>query len=237
MVTVQGSPFIITIDGPSGAGKGTVCRRIANDLGFSLLDSGAMYRLTALACIQQSIDLADERAVVQVAKNLDICFEAQTETTVIRLSGQDVSQAIREEQVGMAASVIAAYPDVRTQLLQQQRDFAGDKDIPEGLTKGLVADGRDMGTVVFPSAQVKIFLTASAQERARRRVLQLESSGMEHIDYAVILKDIQDRDERDSSRATAPLKPAADAYELDSTELSIDDVCKTIMDRIALARS
>lgn len=236
MVTVQGSPFIITVDGPSGAGKGTVCRKIANNLGYSLLDSGAMYRLAALGCIQQQVDLSDERAVVQVAKNLDICFEAQTETTVIRLDGHDVSQAIREEQVGMAASVIAAYPDVRTQLLQQQRDFAQFKDSAKNASKdlGLVADGRDMGTVVFPTAQVKIFLTASAQERARRRVLQLESSGVQAIDYGVILKDIQDRDERDSSRATAPLKPAVDAYELDSTELSIDDVCKTIMDRIAL---
>lgn len=229
MATAHGSPFIITIDGPSGAGKGTVCRRIANNLGFSLLDSGAMYRLTALDCIQKQVDLLDEPAVVHVAHNLDICFEAQTEATVIRLGGQDVSQAIREEQVGMAASVIAAYPDVRTQLLQQQRDFAQ----PNGSFKGLVADGRDMGTVVFPSAQVKIFLTASAQERARRRVLQLESSGAQQIDHAVILKDIQDRDERDSSRATAPLKPAVDAYVLDSTALSIDAVCKTIMDRIA----
>lgn len=232
MAIVHGSPFIITIDGPSGAGKGTVCRRIASNLGFSLLDSGAMYRLTALDCIHKHVDLSDERAVMHVAQNLDICFEAQAQTTVIRLDGHDVSQAIREEQVGMAASVIAAYPDVRTQLLQQQRDFAQPKNSSNDAFKGLVADGRDMGTVVFPSAQVKIFLTASAQERARRRVLQLESSGAQSVDHAVILKDIQDRDERDSSRATAPLKPAADAYVLDSTVLSIDDVCKTIMNRI-----
>lgn len=233
MATVHGTPFIITIDGPSGAGKGTVCRRIATNLGFSLLDSGAMYRLTALDCIHKQVDLLDERAVVHVAQHLDIGFEAQAQTTVIRLGGHDVSQAIREEQVGMAASVIAAYPDVRTQLLQQQRDFAQPKGVPNDAFKGLVADGRDMGTVVFPSAQVKIFLTASAQERARRRVLQLESSGAQSIDHEVILKDIQDRDQRDSSRATAPLKPALDAHELDSTELSIDEVCTTIMNHIA----
>ena len=216
---------IITIDGPSGAGKGTVCRLVAKQLGFALLDSGAMYRLTALACMQQNVDLQDVDAVEQVAKHLDICFQPQVDTTVILLDGNDVSLAIREEQVGMAASVIAAYPKVRAELLQRQRDFAKGN--------GLVADGRDMGTVVFPQASVKVFLTASAEERAHRRVLQLESAGTKQSDYAVILRDIQDRDQRDSSRASAPLIPADDAFFLDSTRLTIDEVVTSVMAKVA----
>lgn len=211
---------VITIDGPSGSGKGTISRLVAEAMGYGLLDSGALYRLTALAAMRGQVDIQSEPAVADLATNLDVVFEVRDGRTRILLGGDDVTEEIRSEQVGMNASVVAAYPSVRQALLERQRAFA--------LPPGLVADGRDMGTVVFPSAPVKIFLTASAEERARRRVKQLQEAGL-FPDFETILRDIRARDERDSSRAAAPLVPAEDAVVLDSTALGIDEVLDAVL--------
>jgi cytidylate kinase len=226
MTVVENSVPIITIDGPSGAGKGTVCSIVAQALGYSLLDSGSLYRLTALSAFKQGIDLSSELAVALVARDLDVQFEVSGEKDIavsVILSGEDVSLAIREESTGMNASIVAAYPLVRDALLDMQRGFAR---LP-----GLVADGRDMGTVVFPRAKVKIFLTASAEERARRRFLQLKNKGDEPI-LEMILMDIIARDEKESSRAISPLKPAEDALVLDSTELSVEQVVDIVLKQV-----
>lgn len=215
---------VVTIDGPSGAGKGTLCRLVAQKTGYHLLDSGALYRLTALAATQASVDLARESDVASVAATLNIYFDVTPTGTKVFLNGEDVSVAIRQEDVGMNASKVAAYPAVRAALLDRQRAFAR--------APGLIADGRDMGTVVFPSAKVKIFLTASAEERARRRYVQLQEAGQQG-DFAAILADIRARDERDSQRATAPLVPADDALVVDSTDLSIEQVLDIILRQIS----
>lgn len=214
---------VVTIDGPSGAGKGTICRLVAQKTGYSLLDSGALYRLAAVASLNAAIDLDDESAVADIAAKLDIQFVAESASTRVMLDGEDVSSGIRTERVGMAASKVAAYPQVREALLQRQRDFCK--------APGLVADGRDMGTVVFPDAPVKIFLTANSEERANRRLKQLEEAGVS-ADYGKILADIQARDEQDSSRASAPLKPADDALILDSTTMDIDAVLRAVLTEI-----
>lgn len=210
--------IVITVDGPSGAGKGTLCQLLAKHFGFGLLDSGALYRLTALAALQAGADLDSEDALAMVAANLAIEFVVVDGGVRTELAGVDVSRAIREERVGMTASKVAAYPKVRAALLDRQRAFAKGP--------GLVADGRDMGTVVFPSAPVKIFLTASAKARAERRVAQLQAAGVTDIDYQKIFDDIVVRDKQDTERASAPLKPAEDAVHIDSTTLTIEQVLK-----------
>jgi cytidylate kinase len=220
----QKNVSVVTIDGPSGAGKGTLCRLVAQHTGYHLLDSGSLYRLTALSAMQLGVDLDDMEQVTRVAQALDIRFEVTDAGTLIYLASEEVTNAIRREDVGMTASKVAAYPPVRAALLDRQRAFAQEP--------GLVADGRDMGTVVFPHAEVKIFLTASAEERARRRVLQLQEAG-ENPDMAAILADIRARDERDSKRSAAPLVPADDALILDSTDLSIEQVLNKILEQVA----
>jgi cytidylate kinase len=216
---------VIAIDGPSGSGKGTVAGLLAKRLGWRLLDSGALYRLLAFAARNHGVDLTNEESLKVLAAHLDVQFNAQAGGGQrIILEGEDVTDVIRSEQVGAGASQVAALPAVREALLQRQRAFL---EAP-----GLVADGRDMGTVVFPQAQLKIFLTASAEERARRRYLQLKGKGME-ADQASLLLEIQERDERDSQRSVAPLKPAPDAIILDSTSLSIDEVQNKILEAFA----
>ena len=213
----MGKQRVIAIDGPSASGKGTVASRVAAALGWDYLDSGALYRLTALYAQQQGADWADEAAVAELAAKLPAVFEGDK----ILLNGQDVSQAIRSEAIGMGASTVAALPAVRTALLQRQRDF---------LTEcGLVGDGRDMGSVVFPDACLKIFLTASAEVRAQRRARQLGLS-IEGEAYQRILAGIRARDEADSQRTVAPLRQLPDAYLLDTSELSIEESVKKVLD-------
>ncbi len=208
--------MIITVDGPSGAGKGTLCYALAEKLGFALLDSGAIYRVTALAALKSAIKLDDELALATLARNLDIQFIPKNGEVEIILNNENVSGQIRTQDVADAASKIAVFPQVRAALLQLQQDFAK-------TDKGLIADGRDMGTVVFPNAEVKLFLDASAEERAKRRFKQLQSKGI-NGNFDQILAEIKERDFRDRNRPVAPLKPADDALLLDSTELSIEEV-------------
>ncbi|QEH47502.1 (d)CMP kinase [Aggregatibacter actinomycetemcomitans] len=215
---------IITVDGPSGAGKGTLCYALAEKLGFALLDSGAIYRVTALAALKSAVDLADESALAELAQHLQIEFVAQDGEVQILLNGENVSGQIRTQEVADAASKVAVFPQVRAALLQRQRDFAS-------TGKGLIADGRDMGKVVFPEAQVKLFLDASAEERAKRRYNQLQNKGISG-NFAQILAEIKARDLRDRNRAVAPLKPAGDAFLLDSTALSVDEVIRQALDYI-----
>lgn len=208
--------MIITVDGPSGAGKGTLCYALAEKLGFALLDSGAIYRVTALAALKSALKLDDELALATLARNLDIQFIPKNGEVEIILNNENVSGQIRTQDVADAASKIAVFPQVRAALLQLQQDFAK-------TDKGLIADGRDMGTVVFPNAEVKLFLDASAEERAKRRFKQLQSKGI-NGNFDQILAEIKERDFRDRNRPVAPLKPADDALLLDSTELSIEEV-------------
>ncbi|MBY6210977.1 (d)CMP kinase [Microbulbifer agarilyticus] len=214
---------VVTIDGPSGSGKGTIAKLLADKLGFSLLDSGALYRLTALAALNADTDLEDESAVAKIAANLDIRFAIAGGEVSAVLAGEDVSRDIRMERVSMAASKVAALPAVRDALLQRQRDF---RALP-----GLVADGRDMGTTVFPDAPVKVFLTASAEERARRRFDQLQGRGVS-VSLRDLLEDIRARDDRDMNRAASPLAPAEDAVVLDSTDIDIDGVLRKVLELV-----
>lgn len=216
---------VITIDGPSGSGKGTVGLMLARELGFHFLDSGALYRLLALAAVRHGVALHSVEDLVVLAAHMDVTFPAEAaDTPRVLLEGEDVTTAIRTEDVGGAASVVAAIPEVRSRLLQRQRAFAA---LP-----GLVADGRDMGTVVFPDAEVKIYLTASAEERARRRHQQLLDSG-ENDSLAALVDQVKARDERDMNRPVAPLKPAVDAIIIDSSRLDIQEVYQAVRRAVA----
>jgi cytidylate kinase len=212
---------VITIDGPSGAGKGTAARLVAEQLGWHLLDSGAIYRVLAVATQYHHLDVNDEEALIPIAAHLDVQFTTnESGQAKVVLEGEDVTDEIRTEEVGAIASKVAAFPRVREALLRRQRAFK--------IEPGLVADGRDMGTVVFVKAPVKIFLTASAEERAQRRYNQLKEKGYD-VKIGRLLEDIRQRDERDQNRKVAPLVPAEGALLIDSTELSIDEVVTKIL--------
>lgn len=217
---------VITIDGPSGSGKGTVARRLADVLGFHLLDSGALYRVTGHAGWLAGLDPTDAEGHAALASQLDLRFTTAADGgEAILLNGVDVAPAIRTEEGGARASAVAALPAVRRALMALQKSFAQ--------APGLVADGRDMGTVVFPAAVLKVFLTASAEERARRRYLQLKNKGLE-VDLRALSKEIEERDYRDAHRAASPLVPAPDAVLIDSTALPPDAVVAEVL---ALAES
>jgi cytidylate kinase len=213
---------VIAIDGPVGSGKGTIARRVAQALGYHLLDSGALYRLTALSAAKQGVDLSDLAAVARVASELNVRFDSNKDGSErIWLDDEEITLEVRKETTGEMASVVAVIPAVREALLERQRAF---QQAP-----GLVADGRDMGSLVFPFAAVKIFLTASAQERAVRRHKQLKDKGID-VSLAALSRDIEDRDRRDSERSVAPLRPAEDARILDSSGQSIEAVTQTVLD-------
>ena len=213
---------VITIDGPSGSGKGTLCQMLARAAGWHLLDSGALYRVTGMAARRASVDLDDGAALAELVRDMDVRFvlNAPGEPASVMLENVDISADLRTETAGADASRVAVHTQLREALLQRQRDFA---QMP-----GLVADGRDMGTVVFPSAACKIFLTASAEERAERRYKQLKNKGLD-VTLAALFEAIQDHDRRDSERTVAPLKPAADAIVVDSTGLSIETVYARVL--------
>jgi cytidylate kinase len=207
---------VITIDGPTASGKGTVASRVAQTLGFAFLDSGALYRLTALAAIESGMDLGDEPELARIAAGLDVRFEGER----ILLSGRGVSDTIRAEAVGVAASRIATLPGVRSALVDLQHGFRR--------APGLVADGRDMGTVIFPAADLKVFLTASVEARADRRYKQLIGKGFPAT-MPALLQDLRERDARDTERTVAPLKPAEGAHLLDTSNMTIEQAVEKVL--------
>jgi cytidylate kinase len=211
---------VVTIDGPGGSGKGTLSSLVAAKLGWHLLDSGALYRIVAVSAQSQAIDLADENTLVAMVADLQIAFIGDK----VDVNGSDLSDIIRTEETGVAASQVAALPGVRDAILALQKSFQR--------APGLVADGRDMGTVVFPHSKAKIFLDASAEARADRRYKQLKNKGLS-VNLRDLLEQIQERDARDRGRAVAPLKPAADALIIDSTQMTIEEVLETIMTEVS----
>lgn len=211
---------VVTIDGPGGSGKGTLASLVAAKLGWHLLDSGALYRIVAVSAQSQVIDLNDEKSLVAMITDLQIAFAGDK----VDVNGKDLSDIIRSEETGVAASQVAALPGVRDAILALQKSFQR--------APGLVADGRDMGTVVFAHAKAKIFLDASAEARADRRYKQLKNKGLS-VNLRDLLEQIQERDARDRGRAVAPLKPAADALIIDSTQMTIEEVLETIMAEVA----
>lgn len=215
---------VIAVDGPSGAGKGTITHLLADALGWHLLDSGALYRVVGHACVLEGVDWCDEAAVTDIARHLDVKFTAAADGEIlVAYKNQDVSRAIRTEEGSLGASSVAVLPSVREALLKRQREM---RKAP-----GLVADGRDMGTVVFPNAPLKFFLTASAEERAQRRYKQLIDKG-ESVSLPRLLQEIRERDERDSTRAVSPLVPAEDAIAIDSSATPIPEVFELVMQSV-----
>lgn len=217
----EDSTLILTIDGPSGSGKGTISRLVAQQLGWHYLDSGALYRAVAVAAGWADVDLADPSALVRCTFDTDIQFvDEPGQELKILVNGADATPELRTETAGAAASAIAAIPEVRSALVERQRRFAREP--------GLVTDGRDMGTVIFPNARYKVFLTASAQERAERRYKQLIDKGVS-VTLDGLLREILARDARDSQRTVAPLRPAPDAVHVDTTGLSIQEVVEQVL--------
>jgi len=216
---------IITIDGPSGSGKGTVCHILASKLGWNLLDSGALYRILAFAALQKKVALDNDTALSNLALNLEVAFISNGIGVDTILDGENVGDKLRTEVVAKAASRVASIQVVRDALLARQKAFYQ--------SPGLIADGRDMGTEVFPDAPVKVFLDASAEERAQRRFNQLQNKGFD-VSIAQILSEIKERDYRDRNREVAPLRPASDAVEIDSTALTIDEVVAQVLDLVKL---
>ncbi len=213
---------VLTIDGPSGAGKGTVSRAVAKKLGWHYLDSGSIYRSLAVLALKESVDLQDEFVMASLAQAMELEFDCGDEL-VVRLNGEDVTAQLGLEATGNAASIVAVHPEVRRVLLQKQKDF---KRLP-----GLVADGRDMATVVFPEAENKVFLTASASERAARRYKQLIEKGID-ANIVQITNEIEERDRRDSERKTAPLAMANDAHYIDSSDMPLEAVIEEVLNLI-----
>jgi len=213
---------VLTIDGPSGAGKGTVSRAVAKRMGWNYLDSGSIYRSLAVAALKRHVDLDNEAVIVDIARTMALEFDCNDEL-VVRLDGEDITAQLALESTGNAASIVAAMPEVRRVLLQKQKGF---KQLP-----GLVADGRDMGTVVFPEAENKVFLTASAAERANRRYKQLIEKGIS-ANLAQITDEIEERDRRDMERKTAPLAMASDALYIDSSDMALESVIDEVLNLI-----
>ena len=222
------TPPVICLDGPSGVGKGTICLAVAKKLGWHILDSGSLYRITALQVSrefpEQAVDSLDAVKLAEIAKNLNVSYEENNGELAIFLDGEDITQLIRNEQIGAKASQIAAIPEVREALLARQRAFLVDP--------GLVADGRDMGTVVFPQAVLKIYLTATPQERAQRRYKQLKEKGID-ANLSALVEELRLRDDRDMNRKTAPLKPASDAIIIDTSSLNIEQVTNKVMQLVS----
>ena len=212
---------VITVDGPSGAGKGTISRILAKKLGFHYLDSGALYRILGIAAQRHQVDTSNNKGLMTLAEHMDIRFDS-SETGDIKalLEGEDITQEMRTEDTGALASLVASHPQVRSALLKRQRMFATEP--------GLIADGRDMGTIVFPDAVLKIYLTASIEERAKRRYKELLAKG-EDVSLRGLIEQVRTRDERDMSRDASPLIPAKDAIELDTSEQTIQEVTDTVV--------